>query len=152
LGIISAIDNAKKTVFIATRLPELLSPLRTAFSRAKNRGVKIELHTTKTHAASFEPFSHYMEICSALPSSEALVENLSQVLRNADVKAIGMDPDSMSIMVIDGIESVGIFRTSVEGQRPWALHIRNPLIVMIQWQVIKTTLYAIDGFVKGAMK
>ncbi len=151
LGIMSALEGAKKTIFIATRIPSLLSPLRSSFSSAKAKGVKIELHTTKSLMEIFEPFRHYMEIHSAIPSSEVLVENLKQVLQEIDLQSIGWDPDAMSIMMIDGIESIAIFRPTTEHQKPWALHIRNPLIVTIQWQVIKTALYTIEGLIQNVL-
>ncbi len=152
LGIMSALEGAKRSIFIATRLPTLLSPLRSSFSSAKARGVRIELHTTKSLFESFEPFRHYMEIHSAIPSSEILVENLKQVLQEIDLSSIGWNPDAMSIMMIDGIESIAIFKSTTENQKPWALHIRNPLIVAIQWQVIKTALYTIEGLIQNVLR
>ncbi|MFW9932885.1 MAG: TrmB family transcriptional regulator [Candidatus Thorarchaeota archaeon] len=152
LGIMSALEGAKRFIFIATRLPSLLSPLRSSFSGAKARGVNIELHTTGSLVESFEPFRHYMEIHSAIPSSEVLVENLRQVLQEIDLQYIGWNPDAMSIMMIDGIESIAIFRPMTESQKPWALHIRNPLIVTIQWQVIKTALYTIEGLIHNILE
>lgn len=151
LGIISAIDGAKKSVFIATRLPSLLSPLRSAFSAARARGVRIELHTTGSLVEHFESYRHYMEIHSAIPSSDILVENLSRILQEVDLRSIGWNPDAMSIMMIDKIESVAIFKPATENQKPWALHIRNPLIVIIQWQVIKTALFTIEGLVRNVL-
>lgn len=151
LGLIEAIDEASDVIFIATRVPDLLSPLRAAFSRAKSRGVKIELHTTKMVSAEFNEYRHYLEIRDAIPSSQILVENMKQILSNIEITEIGWNPDAMSIFVIDMKQSVAVFLSSVESQKPWALHIRNPLIVMIQWQVIRSVLSMVDGIITSML-
>lgn len=150
LGIIQAFDYAKKSIFIATRLSSLISPLRSALSRAKSRGVVTEIHTTDDLVDNFNEFKYYAEIHSAIPSSEILVENLGNVLRDIDLESIGWNPDAMSIMVIDGTKSVAVFMPANENQKPWALHINNPLIVLIQWQVIRTALYTIGELIRSA--
>ncbi|MHA1905904.1 MAG: TrmB family transcriptional regulator [Candidatus Thorarchaeota archaeon] len=151
-GLIEAINNAENSIFIATRSPHLLSPLRSAFSRAKNRGVKIELHTTKMISDEFEEFKHYLEIHDAIPSSEILMENMQHILSEVDFSDVGWNPDAMSVIVIDMKHSVAVFLSSIESQKPWSLHISNPLIVIIQWQVIKTALGAVEGIIASMMK
>lgn len=146
-GLIETINDAEKSIFIATRSPLLLSPLRSAFARAKNRGVKIELHTTKMISSEFEEFRHYLDICDAIPSSEILMENMRHLLSEIDIGDAGWNPDAMSVIVIDMKQSVGVFLSSIESQKPWSLHITSPLIVAIQWQVIKTALSAVEGII-----
>ncbi len=151
-GLIEALNEAQQSIFIATRLPRLLSPLRSAFSKAKNRGVKIELHTTRMIAEEFDEFRHYLDIRDAIPSSDVLKENLMQVLSEIDIQDVGWNPDAMSIFVIDMKHSVAVFLAPSETQKPWSLHINNPLIVIIQWQVIKTALGAVEGIIESMMK
>ncbi len=151
-GLREAFSEAKESIFIATRLPSLLSPLRTAFSKARERGVKIELHTTKMISEEFDEYRHYLEICDAIPSSEILVENMKQILSEIDITDVGWNPDAMSVIVIDMKQSVAVFQSTVETQKPWALHIKNPLIVIIQWQVIKTALFTIEGIIQSVLK
>ncbi len=145
LDIISTFDRARKSIFIATRRPSLVSPLRSALARAKSRGVVSELHTTGTLMDKFSEFKHYMVIHSAIPSSAVLVENIGHVLQEIKLESIGGDPDAMSIIVVDGNESIAVFNPTSDSQKPWGLHIRNPLIVMIQWQVVKTVLSTIES-------
>ena len=66
-----------------------------------------------------------------------------EVLSKPNLPTMGWDPDQMSILVIDNIESVAVFGSMIETQKPWGLHIRNPLIVLFQWQVIKSVMGAI---------
>ena len=143
LGLINAISKTKESIFIATRSPKLLSPLRTAFADAKKRKVIIELYTTKFDAERFHEFRHYLTINDEVPTSEVLVERMTEVLSKPNLPAMGWDPDQMSIIVIDNIESIAVFGSSTETQKPWGLHIRNPLIVLFQWQVIKSVIGAI---------
>ncbi len=150
-GLIEALNEAEKSIFIATRLPQLLSPLRSAFAHAKSRGVKIELHTTKTISDEFEEYKHYLKITDAIPSSDVLMENMKQILSGIDISDVGWNPDAMSIIVIDMKQSVAVFLSVVESQKPWSLHIHNPLIVIIQWQVIKTALSAVDDIIATMM-
>ncbi|MHA2424678.1 MAG: TrmB family transcriptional regulator [Candidatus Thorarchaeota archaeon] len=151
-GLIESINNAENTIFIATRVPSLLSPLRSAFSKAKSRGVKLELHITRMISDEFEEYRHYLDIHDAIPSSEVLKDNLIQVLSEIDIQDVGWDPDAMSIFVIDMKHSVAVFLSSVETQKPWSLHINNPLIVVIQWQVIKSALSAVEGIIASMMR
>ena len=86
-GLIEALNEAEHSIFIATRLPRLLSPLRSAFSKAKNRGVKIELHTTGMIADEFEEYRMYeLKIGFSYVESGPLVRSSyhadEQVLQN----------------------------------------------------------------------
>ncbi len=143
LELINAISTAKESVFIATRSPKLLSPLRTTFAAAKKRSVLIELYTTKFDAARFQEFQHYLTINDEVPTSEVLLERMVEVLSKPNLPSVGWNPDQMSIIVIDNMESIAVFGSFTKSQKPWGLLIRNPLIVLFQWQVIKSVMGAI---------
>ncbi|MFW9767337.1 MAG: TrmB family transcriptional regulator [Candidatus Thorarchaeota archaeon] len=153
VGLRSAIEEAEEFVSIASASPVLLGRLRGAFSSAKNRDVKIEVYTTTPGAMEIEDLKHYLDIKIAMPSKEILLESFKEVFQTPpDLHPDEMEPTRMLIMNVDGRESVGVFLPSDESSQPWALHIRSRLVVMIQWQVVKTVLSGVEAMIQSVMR
>ncbi len=144
MGIRGAIERAKEFIVAATAAPDILGPLRVPLGAAKKRGLRVELYTTSMGAASVSELSHYIDVKQVAPSSDLLVKSMAEVL---DVPSFGVPdfrPDQLMVMVIDGKESVGVFRPGANSQTPWSLHITSPLVVMFQWQVVQTVLASVE--------
>jgi hypothetical protein len=114
-------------------------------ARAKQKGVTIQLVSLGTDADVFEEFKHYLTILELKEvRSEDITTTLESVLRDPTLGQAGWDPEQLSIIVADNRESLGIFRNTSEYGKPWALHIRSPLIVIFQRQVIISLMAAIE--------
>ena len=145
VGSRSAIARAKKEVFIATRDLALLGALRPALADAKKRRVQVKLVSAGLHDDDVEGFKHYASIIDVKEvSSQVLVEQLQLVLADQSIETAGWDPNQISMIVIDNSESVAIFKPFKDSAKPWSLHVRNPLIVVFQRQVIVALLAAIE--------
>jgi sugar-specific transcriptional regulator TrmB len=143
-----AIERAKEFIFAATAAPDLLGPVRVPLGAAKKRGLKVELHTTSFGLGNVSELEHYIDAKLVAPSSEVLVRSMAEVLDAPSVAQGEFRPDQLLIMVIDGKESIAVFRPSIASQAPWSLHIRSPLVVMFQWQVVKTILASVERMVQ----
>jgi HTH-type transcriptional regulator, sugar sensing transcriptional regulator len=145
LGARSLISKATGEVFIATRTVEFLGALRPVLAEAKKRGIDIKLVAAGIPAAELSEFRHYASTVELEGvSSELLVEQLQIVLRDPAVQTLNWDFDQVSLVVVDNRESFAVFRASGESGRPWAIHIRNPLIVIFQRQVIISLMAALQ--------
>lgn len=144
MGLRGAIERAKEFITAATAAPDILGPLRVPLGAAKKRGLRVELYTTSMGAESVSELKHYIDVKQVAPSSDLLVKSMAEVL---DVPSFGVPdfrPDQLMVMVIDGKESVGVFRPGSGNHTPWSLHIRSPLVVMFQWQVVQTVLATVE--------
>jgi sugar-specific transcriptional regulator TrmB len=151
MGIRSAIERAEKYIYAASAAPDLLGPVRVPLGAAKQRGVEVILYTTKFGLKEAAELQHYIDVRPIAPDERALTKSMSEVLQAPALLEGDWQPNQLLVMVIDGKESVGVFRSNVEGQDPWALHIRNPLVVLIQWQVVKTVLATVESLVRKRM-
>ncbi|MGY5879741.1 MAG: helix-turn-helix domain-containing protein [Candidatus Thorarchaeota archaeon] len=149
VGMRTAIEEAQEYVYIASASPDLLGRLRGAFSNAKNRDVKIEVFTTTPGAQEIAGLEHYLKVTIIMPSKEILMESFKEVFQAPDLDKLEMEPSRMLIMNVDGRESVGVFLPPDDTSRPWALHIRSRLVVMIQWQVVKTVLSGVEAMIQS---
>jgi HTH-type transcriptional regulator, sugar sensing transcriptional regulator len=151
VGMRTAIEEAQEYVYIASASPELLGRLRGAFSNAKSRDVKIEVFTTTPGAQEIAELDHYLKVTVIMPSKEILMESFKEVFQAPDLDKIEMEPSRLLIMNVDGRESVGVFLPPDDTSRPWALHIRSRLVVMIQWQVVKTVLSGVEAMIQSVL-
>ncbi len=141
----SVIANAEREVFIATRDIGLLKSLKPSMAKAKQRGVETQLVSVGSSPELFEEFRHYLTFIDLGDmSSEDLIETLQKVINDPSLGATGWNPNEMSIIVVDNKESIGLFKSISETVKPWALYIRNPLIVIFQRQVIISLMAAIE--------
>jgi sugar-specific transcriptional regulator TrmB len=145
MGTRSSISSARKEVFIATRDTQLLRLLKPSLAAARKRGIDIKLVATGLVEEELEAYTHYATIIDMKNiGSEVLIENLAKVLQDSSLENAGWDPNQISIIIIDNSHSIAIFKSDSEANKPWALHIHNPLIVIFQRQVITSLLAAID--------
>ncbi|MGY5875025.1 MAG: helix-turn-helix domain-containing protein [Candidatus Thorarchaeota archaeon] len=145
VGARSLIENADREVFIATRNFNFLRSLKPSMAKAKQKGVEIQLVSLGTSTEEFDEFKHYLSMLELKEvSSEDITTTLQGVLRDPSLREAGWDPNQLSIIVADNKESLGIFRDTREYGKPWALHIRSPLIVIFQRQVIISLMAAIE--------
>lgn len=151
MGMRTAIENAREYVYIASASPSLLGKLRGAFSNAKSRDVKIEVFTTTPGSQEISGLEHYLKVTILMPSKEILLESFKEIFQAPDLDNLEVEPTRMLIMNVDGRESVGVFLPPDETSRPWALHIRSRLVVMIQWQVVKTVLSGVEALIQGSL-
>ena len=151
MGLRTAIENAQEYVYIASASPDLLGRLRSAFSNAKFRDVKIEVFTTTLGAQEIVELEHYLKVTIIMPNEEILMESFKEIFQAPDLDKLEMEPSRMLIMNVDGRESVGVFLPPDDTSRPWALHIRSRLVVMIQWQVVKTVLSGVEAMIQGSL-
>jgi sugar-specific transcriptional regulator TrmB len=151
VGLRTAIEEAQEFVYIASASPELLGRLRGAFSSAKSRDVKIEVYTTTPGAQEIEGLDHYLTVKIAMPSKEVLMKSFKEIFQSPPLPSDEMEPTRMLIMNVDGRESVGVFLPPDDSSQPWALHIRSRLVVMIQWQVVKTVLSGVEAMIQGTL-
>ncbi len=79
------------------------------------------------------------------------MESFKEVFQAPDLDKIEMELSRMLIMNVDGRESVGVFLPPDDTSRPWALHIRSRLVVMIQWQVVKTVLSGVEAMIQNVL-
>jgi sugar-specific transcriptional regulator TrmB len=141
----SLLERAEREVFIATRNIAFLRSLKTSMVKAKQSGVDIKLVTMGHDDSIFSEFGHYISPVNLKEiSSEDIVASLERVIGDSTLQKAGWDPDQISILIRDDEESLGIFRNVKEHERPWALHIRSPLVVIFQRQVIVSLMAAID--------
>jgi hypothetical protein len=149
----TAIEEAQEFVSIASAYPTLLGRLRGAFSSAKSRDIRIEVYTTTPGAMEIEDLKHYLDVKIAMPSKEILLESFKEVFQTPpELLPDELEPTRMLIMNIDGRESIGVFLPGDDTSQPWALHIRSRLVVMIQWQVVKTVLSGVEAMIQNVMQ
>lgn len=151
MGMRTAIENAQEYVHIASASPRLLGHLRGAFSKAKSRGVVIELYTTTPGTMEIAGLDHYLTVKISSPSKDILTESFIEVFQSSELSSDEWEPARMLIMNVDGKESVGVFLPGDESSKPWALHIRSRLVVLIQWQVVKTILSNVESIIQNMM-
>ncbi|TFG27253.1 TrmB family transcriptional regulator [Candidatus Thorarchaeota archaeon] len=147
----TSIENAEEYVYIATAGPAILGQLRGAFSIAKNKGVDLKLFTTTPGSQEVVGLEHYLSINIAMPGSEVLKEGFKDFFQGSQIIADELEPTRMLIMNIDGRESIGVFLAKDETSQPWSLHVRSRLVVIIQWQVVKTILSDVEGIIQNKM-
>ena len=148
MGMRSAIERAEKYIYAASGTPDMLGPLRVPLGAAKKRGVQVILYTTSFGAEASTELKHYIDVRTVAPDQTVLIQSMSEVLQVPVLLEGAWQPDQLTLMNIDGRESVGVFRSNIEGQDPWSLHIRNPLVVLFQWQVVKTVLAAVESMTR----
>jgi hypothetical protein len=86
-----------------------------------------------------------------MPSTELLLESFKEVFQAPPLTPDEWEPTRMLIVNVDGRESIGVFLPGEDTSQPWALHIRSRLVVMIQWQVVKTVLSGVEAIIQGKM-
>jgi sugar-specific transcriptional regulator TrmB len=151
MGLRTAIENAQEYILIASASPGLLGRLRGAFSTAKSRDVKTELFTTTPGSHEVPGLEHYLKVSIAMPSPDLLMESFKEVFQSPRLSPDEWEPTRMLIVNIDGRESIGVFLPGDDKSQPWALHIRSRLVVMIQWQVVKTVLSGVEAIIQNKM-
>jgi sugar-specific transcriptional regulator TrmB len=151
VGLRTAIESAQKYVYIASASPTLLGHLRGAFSAAKSRGVTSELFTTTPGSQEVPGLEHYLTVTIAMPSKDLLMESFKEVFQSPPISPEEFEPTRMLIMNVDGRESIGVFLPGDDTSQPWALHIRSRLVVLIQWQVVKTVLSGVEAIIQNRM-
>ncbi|MFX1578606.1 MAG: TrmB family transcriptional regulator [Promethearchaeota archaeon] len=151
MGLRTAIENAQEYILIASASPGLLGRLRGAFSAAKSREVKTELFTTTPGSHEVPGLEHYLKVSIAMPSPDLLMESFKEVFQSPRLSPDEWEPTRMLIVNIDGRESIGVFLPGDDKSQPWALHIRSRLVVMIQWQVVKTVLSGVEAMIQNKM-
>ena len=151
MGLRTAIESAQEYVYIASASPILLSHLREAFSAAKSRNVKIELFTTTPGSKEVPGLEHYLQLTIAMPSKDLLIERFRELFQAPVLPQEDWEPTRMLIVNVDGRESVGVFLPGDESSQPWALHIRSRLVVLIQWQVVKTVISSVEAIIQNRM-
>lgn len=151
MGLRTAIENAEEYIYIASVSPNLLGHLRGAFSTAKSRDVKIELFTTTPGSQEVPGLEHYLKVTIAMPSKDVLMESFKEVLQSPSISPEEFEPTRMLIMNVDGRESIGVFLPGDDTSQPWALHIRSRLVVLIQWQVVKTVISGVEAIIQSVL-
>ncbi len=142
------IANASEEVFIATMDFELLTAARPAPAKEKANGVRIDLITVSPETVELGEFSHYLNVRKLEGiSSKEIIHQMKTILAE-DVESAGWNPHQMSVVVADNAESIGVFRSTSKQGRPWALCVRNRLIVLFQKQVITAILSSIVEILK----
>ena len=153
IAAMSLIEGAENDLFIATRNLQFLRSLKPSMAKAKQKGVNIQLVTLGVDSEDFGEFRHYLTLLELKDvRSEEITATLENLLRDPSLSDAGWDPNQLSIMVGDNKESLGIFRGTSEHGKPWALHIRSPLIVIFQRQVIVSLMAAIERMIGKFMK
>ena len=147
----TSIENAEEYVYIATAGPAILGQLRSSFSIAKGKGVDLKLFTTTPGSQEVAGLEHYLSINIAMPGSEELKEGFKDFFQGPQIIADDLDPTHMLIMNIDGRESIGVFLAIDDASQAWSLHIRSRLVVIIQWQVVKTVLSGVERIIQNKM-
>jgi len=151
MGLRTSIENAHEYIYIASASPRLLKHLRGAFSNAKSRDVKIELFTTTPGSQEVPGLEHYLTVTIAMPSKDLLLESFKEVFQSPSLSPEEWEPTRMLIVNVDGRESIGVFLPGEDTSQPWALHIRSRLVVLIQWQVVKTVLTGVEAIIQNRM-
>lgn len=147
----TAIENAQEYVYIASASPGLLGRLRSAFSNAKSRGVEIELYTITPGRLEIPGLDHYLTVKVTSPNKNLLTEGFSEIFQSPGLTQDEWEPTRMLIMNVDGKESIGVFLPGDDSSQPWSLHIRSRLVVLIQWQVVKTVLSSVEAIIQNQM-
>jgi sugar-specific transcriptional regulator TrmB len=148
MGLRTAIENAQEYIFIASAAPSLLGHLRGAFSAARSRDVRIELFTTTPGSQEIPGLEHYLKVNIAMPNKDLLIESFKEVFQTPPLSPEEWEPTRMLIVNVDGRESIGVFLPGDETSQPWALHIRSRLVVLIQWQVVKTVISGVEAIIQ----
>lgn len=151
MGLRTAIEKAQEYIHIASVSPTILKHLRGAFSSAKSRDVRIELITTTPGSKEIPGLEHYLTVNIAMPSKDLLMESFKEVFQAPQLSEEEWEPTRMLIMNIDGRESIGVFLPGDDSTQPWALHIRSRLVVLIQWQVVKTVISSVEAIIQKEM-
>jgi sugar-specific transcriptional regulator TrmB len=151
MGLRTSIESAQEYIYIASASPNLLKHLRGAFSTAKSRDVKIELFTTTPGSLEVPGLEHYLTVTIAMPSKDLLLESFKEVFQSPSLSPEEWEPTRMLIVNVDGRESIGVFLPGGDTSQPWALHIRSRLVVLIQWQVVKTVLTGVEAIIQNQM-
>jgi hypothetical protein len=86
-----------------------------------------------------------------MPGKDLLMESFKEVFQSPPISPEEFEPTRMLIMNVDGRESVGVFLPGDDTSQPWALHIRSRLVVLIQWQVVKTVLSGVEAIIQNRM-
>ncbi len=149
MGMRTAIESAEEYVSIASASPKLLGHLRNAFSSAKNRGVVIELYTITPGRREIPGLEHYLTVKTLSPNKEFLTESFKEIFDSPPLGPEEWEPTRMLIMNVDGKESIGVFLPADETSQPWSLHIRSRLVVLIQWQVVKSVLAGVEAIIQN---
>jgi sugar-specific transcriptional regulator TrmB len=149
MGMRTAIDDAQEYVYIASAWPVLLNHLRGAFSTAKNRGVNIELITTTPGFEQVKGLEHYLTMSVAMPGKDLLMESFKEIFQAPQLTPDDWEPTRILIMNVDGRESIGVFLPGDDATQPWLLHIRSRLVVLIQWQVVKTVISGVEMMIQN---
>ncbi len=151
MGMRTAIESAEEHVYIASAAPGILGRLRGALSSAKSKGVNLELFTITPGRMEVKGLEHYLNVNILSPNKELLMESFKEVFQNPNLTQDEWEPTRMLIMNVDGKESVGVFLPGDETSKPWALHIRSRLVVLIQWQVVKTVLAGVEALIQNSI-
>ena len=151
MGMRAAIESAEEYVYIASAGPGILGRLRGALSSAKNKGVNLELYTITPGRMEVKGLEHYLTVKLLSPNKDLLMESFKEVFQNPNLTPDEWEPTRMLIMNVDGKESIGVFMPGDESSKPWALHIRSRLVVVIQWQVVKTVLAGVEALIQNSM-
>ncbi|MFW9806202.1 MAG: hypothetical protein ACFFFK_05685, partial [Candidatus Thorarchaeota archaeon] len=151
MGLRTSIEGAQEYIYIASASPGLLGRLRGAFSEVKKKDVKIELFTTTPGSQEVPGLEHYLKVSIAMPSTDLLMESFKEVFQSPSLSPDEWEPTRMLIMNVDGRESIGVFLPGDDTSQPWALHVRSRLVVMIQWQVVKTVLSGVEAIIQNEM-
>ncbi len=142
------ISLAGEEILIATQDFDLLRMLRPAFAKARAIGVPITLLTPKIDDQLNSEFQQYLTIQDLSGvSSKVLVDRMKIVLNDDRLDVAGWDPSQISVIVIDNSQSIAIFKSQSDQRRPWAMQIRNPMIVIFQLQVIMALLASIQEII-----
>ena len=145
----TSIESAQEYVYIASASPGLLSHLRGAFSTAKNRGVNIELMTTTPGLEEIKGLEHYLNARVAMPGKDLLMESFRELFQAPNLSPDDWEPTRILIMNVDGCESIAVFLPGDDATQPWLLHIHSRLVVLIQWQVVKTVISSVEMMIQN---
>ncbi len=149
MGMRTSIESAQEYVYIASAWPVLLNHLRGAFSTAKNRGVSIELITTTPGFEQVKGLEHYLTMSVAMPGKDLFMESFREIFQAPRLSPDDWEPTRILIMNVDGRESIGVFLPGDDATQPWSLHIRSRLVVLIQWQVVKTVISSVEMIIQN---
>jgi hypothetical protein len=86
----------------------------------------------------------------AMPTGGILIESFKEIFQSPMGLSEGeWEPTRMLIMNVDGQESVGVFLSGDASSQPWSLHIRSRLVVLIQWQVVKSVIAGVEAILQN---
>ena len=146
------VSLAKREVIIVTYDERVLFMLRPALAKAKAQNVEIKLITMGISREVSDEFRHYLTIQDLHGlSSKVLIDRMKKILNDERLDMVGWDPNQISIVVIDNNQSFAIFKATPQGRHPWALHVRNPLIVIFQVQVMTALMESIQNLIESSV-